>query len=171
MSRRGWRISPLCPRTSGRRSSSSSTPTYSDHPEQLPLLVDPILDGEADFVLGSRMLKPQPHGALLPQAIFGNKLACFLMRVAVQPALHRPRALRAISWDGAANDLTDARHRISGGRSRCRSRRRDTSCASSKCAVDYRPRIGYSKITGTLCGTLRGLQDSPDDLPLRLLRR
>jgi len=47
---------------------------YSDHPEQLPLLVDPILRGEADFVIGSRMLKPQPKGALLPQAIFGNKL-------------------------------------------------------------------------------------------------
>src|SRR5688572_2020271 len=54
---------------------------YSDHPEQLPLLVDPILRGEADFVIGSRMLKPQPRGALLPQAVFGNKLACFLMHI------------------------------------------------------------------------------------------
>src|SRR5215212_3036731 len=39
---------------------------YSDHPEQLPLLIDPILRDAADFVLGSRMLKPQPKGALLP---------------------------------------------------------------------------------------------------------
>src|SRR5689334_22742519 len=54
---------------------------YSDHPEQLPLLAEPILRGEADFVIGSRMLKEQPRGAMLPQAIFGNKLACFLMRI------------------------------------------------------------------------------------------
>src|SRR5688572_14126644 len=53
---------------------------YADHPEQLPLLVEPILRGEADFVLGSRMLKRQPRGALLPQAVFGNRLACTLMR-------------------------------------------------------------------------------------------
>src|SRR6478672_11011029 len=49
---------------------------FSDHPEQLPLLVDPIIEGRADFMLGSRMLKKQPPGAMLPQAGFGNKLAC-----------------------------------------------------------------------------------------------
>src|SRR5437016_4450624 len=54
---------------------------YSDHPEELPRIVEPILSGVADFVLGSRTLKAQPPGALLPQAIFGNKLACFLMRL------------------------------------------------------------------------------------------
>ncbi|MEM6562536.1 MAG: glycosyltransferase family 2 protein, partial [Planctomycetota bacterium] len=54
---------------------------FSDHPEQLDQIVGPILRDEADFVLGSRMLRKQPKGALLPQAIFGNKLACTLMRL------------------------------------------------------------------------------------------
>ena len=46
---------------------------YSDHPDELPRLVAPILDGEAEFVLGSRMRARQPRGAMLPQAIFGNR--------------------------------------------------------------------------------------------------
>ena len=71
---------------------------YSDHPEQLPLLVDPILRGEADFVLGSRMLKPQPKGALLPQAIFGNRLACFLIRLLFRQRYTDLGPFRAIRW-------------------------------------------------------------------------
>ena len=53
----------------------------SDHPEELPDVVGPIIEGRADLVIGSRTLKKQPAGALLPQAILGNRLACFLMRV------------------------------------------------------------------------------------------
>src|SRR5258707_8336574 len=71
---------------------------FSDHPEQLPLLVDPIIDGQADFVLGSRMLKQQPAGAMLPQAIFGNKLACFLMRLFFNAAYTDLGPFRAIAW-------------------------------------------------------------------------
>jgi glycosyltransferase involved in cell wall biosynthesis len=72
---------------------------FSDHPEQLPLLVDPIIAGRADFVLGSRMLKRQPAGALLPQAIFGNKLACFLMRLFFNKTYTDLGPFRAIRWD------------------------------------------------------------------------
>ena len=54
---------------------------YSDHPELLPDLVRPILAGDADFVLGSRMLGVRESGAMPPQSLFGNRLACFLMRI------------------------------------------------------------------------------------------
>ena len=54
---------------------------YSDHPQQLPMLVAPILEDRADLVIGSRLLKPQPAGALMPQAVFGNRLASFLLRL------------------------------------------------------------------------------------------
>jgi glycosyltransferase involved in cell wall biosynthesis len=105
---------------------------FSDHPEQLPDLVDPILAGETDFVIGSRMLLEQPRGALLPQAVFGNKLACFLMWL-----LWRAKFTN-FGWT-VEMQIKAARAGL-----RCR-----------EVPVRYRPRIGLSKITGTLSGTFR----------------
>jgi glycosyltransferase involved in cell wall biosynthesis len=126
---------------------------FSDYPEQLPLLVEPILSGHADFVIGSRMLKRQPPGAMLPQAVFGNRLACFLMRVMFQKSYTDLGPFRAISWGALhAIGMTDQNFgwtvemQIKAARHRLRTR---------EVAVDYRPRIGYSKITGTLSGTVR----------------
>ena len=52
---------------------------YSDYPDDMPLLVDPIATGEAEMVIGSRVANALP-GALTPQARFGNWLSCRLMR-------------------------------------------------------------------------------------------
>ena len=53
---------------------------YSDHPDLLPVLIEPILEGRAEFVLGSRLLGEREPGAMPPQSVYGNRLACFLMR-------------------------------------------------------------------------------------------
>lgn len=53
---------------------------FSDHPDELPLLVDPILAGEADLVLGDRTREAEP-GAILPHQRFGNALATLLIWV------------------------------------------------------------------------------------------
>jgi glycosyltransferase involved in cell wall biosynthesis len=126
---------------------------YSDHPEQLPELVDPIARGHADFVIGSRMLKPQPAGALLPQAVFGNKLACFLMRVLFGVRYTDLGPFRAIQWEklrelrmADTNFGWTVEMQIKAARAKLR---------ITEVAVDYRPRIGHSKITGTLWGTVR----------------
>jgi len=126
---------------------------YSDHPEQLPELVDPIARGDADFVIGSRMLKPQPAGALLPQAVFGNKLACFLMRVLFGVRYTDLGPFRAIQWEklrelrmADTNFGWTVEMQIKAARAKLR---------ITQVAVDYRPRIGHSKITGTLSGTIR----------------
>lgn len=126
---------------------------FSDHPQQLPELVSPILAGQADFIIGSRMLKKQPPGALLPQAIFGNKLACFLMRIMFGVKYTDLGPFRAISWDKLKSlDMVDTNFgwtvemQIKAARHNLRIR---------EIAVDYRPRIGMSKITGTLSGTFR----------------
>lgn len=126
---------------------------YSDHPEQLPLIVGPILNGQADMVIGSRMLKKQPRGALLPQAIFGNKLACFLMRLFFQHSYSDLGPFRAISWEALQRiGMADTNFgwtvemQIKAAKHRLRIR---------EVAVDYRPRIGTSKITGTVSGTFR----------------
>ena len=52
---------------------------YSDYPGEMHLLVDPIIDRQADMVIGSRIVNALP-GALTPQARFGNWLSCRLMR-------------------------------------------------------------------------------------------
>ena len=54
---------------------------HSDHPADLPLLLAPIASGEADFVIGSRILGGAEPGALPWNQRFGNRLACHLMRV------------------------------------------------------------------------------------------
>src|SRR6516162_4051773 len=54
---------------------------YSDDPGLLPDLVRPILEDAADFVLGSRLLGRRERRAMPPQSVFGNRLACWLMRL------------------------------------------------------------------------------------------
>jgi len=54
----------------------------SDLPSELPLLLAPLLAGEADLVVGSRMLGSYEPGSLLPQQIFGNRVATLLLRLA-----------------------------------------------------------------------------------------
>ena len=126
---------------------------YSDHPEQLPLLVEPIARGEADFVIGSRMLKPQPAGALLPQAVFGNKLACFLMRVLFGQRYTDLGPFRAIRWDRLRElGMRDANF---GWTVEMQIKAARRGLRVVEVPVDYRPRIGHSKITGTLAGTIR----------------
>jgi glycosyltransferase involved in cell wall biosynthesis len=126
---------------------------YSDHPQQLPMLVEPIARDQADFVIGSRMLKRQPRGALLPQAVFGNALACALMRLFFSVRYTDLGPFRAIAWDKLrALHMADTgfgwtvEMQIKAARQQLRIR---------EVPVDYRPRIGYSKITGTIGGSMR----------------
>ncbi len=126
---------------------------YSDHPEQLPLLIDPIARGEADFVIGSRMLKPQPAGALLPQAIFGNKLACFLIRILFGHRYTDLGPFRAIRWN--ALQRLNMRDKNFGWTVEMQIKAVQQKLQTLEVPVDYRPRIGKSKITGTISGTVR----------------
>ena len=126
---------------------------FSDHPEQLPEVVGPIVRGEADLVIGSRMLKKQPKGALLPQAVFGNWLACTLMRIIWGVRFTDLGPFRAVRYSSlVAIGMEDTNFgwtvemQIKAARAKLR---------TMEVAVDYRPRIGMSKITGTISGSFR----------------
>ena len=54
---------------------------YSDHSEELPALLKPIIEDDYDLVIGSRTTGNREKGAMLPQAVFGNFLATFLIRL------------------------------------------------------------------------------------------
>jgi glycosyltransferase involved in cell wall biosynthesis len=126
---------------------------YSDHPEELPALVEPIARDEADLVIGSRTLGEAEPGALLPQARFGNRLASFLIRLLYGEAVTDLGPFRAIRFDALeslAMADTDfgwtAEMQVKAARRGLRYR---------EVPASYRRRVGVSKITGTLSGTLR----------------
>jgi glycosyltransferase involved in cell wall biosynthesis len=126
---------------------------HSDYPEDLPDVLAPVLEGRADLVIGSRILGGAGMRALLPQAWFGNRLACFLMRVlfGVRATDLGPfRAIRVGALRRLAMDDRDFGWTIE-----MQLKAHTHGLAVVEVPVRYRPRIGKSKITGTLTGTLR----------------
>ena len=94
---------------------------YSDHPELLPDLLAPIQSGEYDFVLGSRLLGKRESGAMPPQAVFGNKLATFLMRLFWRHRFTDLGPFRVIHRN-CLNDLRMQGHQFRLDQLKCRSR-------------------------------------------------
>jgi hypothetical protein len=126
---------------------------HSDFPEELELLLAPILAGEADFVIGSRILGGASWRALLPQAWLGNRLACWLMHGlfgAHYTDLGPFRALRVESFRGLA--LAD---RGFGWTIEMQLKAHGAGLRTVEVPVRYRARVGHSKITGTVWGTIR----------------
>ena len=126
---------------------------YSDHPELLRQLVAPLLSGRADFVLGSRLLGRREAGAMPPQSVFGNRLACFLMRYLFRVRFTdlgpfraiRYRALRALAMSDRNFGWT-VEMQIKAVRAGLR---------IVEVPVPYRRRVGRSKISGTLWGSVK----------------
>jgi hypothetical protein len=126
---------------------------FSDHPDELPLLLAPIAAGEADLVVGSRILGRREPGALLPQARAGNLVACWLIRLLYGHRYTDLGPFRAVTWEALERlGMRDpdfgwtAEMQVKALRLRLRVR---------EVPVSYRRRVGTSKITGTLSGTLR----------------
>ncbi|PIQ95491.1 MAG: UDP-glucose--dolichyl-phosphate glucosyltransferase [Nitrospinae bacterium CG11_big_fil_rev_8_21_14_0_20_56_8] len=126
---------------------------FSDYPEEIDLLLEPILQGEKDFVLGSRMIKPGSQAALLPQARYGNKLAVFLIRLFFGHRftdLGPFRAIRREALDAIAMCDTNFGWTVE---MQIKAVRKGLRIA--EVPVSYRDRVGVSKITGTVSGTLK----------------
>jgi len=124
----------------------------SDHPEELSLVAGPVLSDEADLVIGSRMIQAASRAALLPQARFGNRLACFLIRVLFGARYTDLGPFRAIRAD-ALRHLRMA-DRDFGWTVEMQLKAAVAGLRVCEVPVRYRPRIGTSKITGTWAGTL-----------------
>jgi glycosyltransferase involved in cell wall biosynthesis len=125
---------------------------YSDRPSELPILLAPILEGRADITLGSRLSGRGTAGALPWHQAFGNHLAAFLIRVlyglqisdlgpfrAARAEVLRSLALEEMTYGWAVEMILKgalAGYRV------------------VEVPVSYYPRIGKSKISGTVKGTL-----------------
>lgn len=123
----------------------------SDDPSEMPLLVAPIRAGD-DFVVGSRVLGAAEPGALAPQARYGNRLACFLLRVFYGARFTDLGPFRAIRY-GALRAL-GMRDTNYGWTVEMQLRAARAGLRSSEVPVSYRRRVGRSKITGTVRGTI-----------------
>jgi hypothetical protein len=125
---------------------------YSDHPEEVVALLDPLLRDEADFVVGSRMRGRRERGAMLPQALFGNRLACGLMRLFWGARFTDLGPFRAIRFASLLRlGMQDKTYGWT-VEMQIKAVRAGLRCA--EVPVSYRRRVGVSKITGTLAGTV-----------------
>ena len=126
---------------------------YSDHPDEMTRLVEPIARDEADFVVGSRIRGDAEPGALLPQAQVGNRLACTLMRWVWGAEYTDLGPFRAIRYrDLQALDMQDEDF---GWTIEMQIKAAEAGLRIQEAPVSYRRRVGVSKITGTLTGTLK----------------
>ena len=126
---------------------------YSDYPDDLRQLLPPVRDGEADLVLGTRMRTAESRRALLPQARFGNQLAAWLMRLLFGICCSDLGPFRVIRHDALRRlGMTDQDF---GWTVEMQLRAHLRGLRVRELPVRYRKRVGDSKITGTVSGTLR----------------
>lgn len=124
----------------------------SDAPECLAILLDPILRGEADFVVGSRVLGECEPGALTPQQRIGNAIASNWLRVRFRLPATDLGPFRAIRKD--CLDRLAMTERTYGWTVEMQIKAAWVGIATMEVPVSYRRRIGVSKISGTVRGTV-----------------
>jgi len=125
---------------------------FSDHPEEMHLLVDPIVDDRADMVIGSRTIGSREAGALTPQALFGNWLSCILIRWLWAVSYSDLGPFRAIRYE--ALERLRMRDRDYGWTVEMQIKAARESLRTLEVPVSYRKRIGKSKVSGTVRGVI-----------------
>ena len=124
---------------------------YSDHPEEMPLLVAPLLNGH-DMVIGSRALGNMESGAMMPQQIFGNWLATNLIRLFYKYHFTDLGPFRSIKYDRLME--LNMQDRDFGWTVEMQVKAAKMKFKCTEVPVTYRQRIGVSKVSGTIKGTI-----------------
>jgi glycosyltransferase involved in cell wall biosynthesis len=125
---------------------------YSDYPGEMTALVAPILSNKADMVIGSRALGNRERGSMTPQQVFGNWLAIKLLRWLYGVQYTDLGPFRAIRFDSLlALNMQDKTY---GWTVEMQLKAAKQGLRITEIPVSYRKRIGFSKISGTLKGTV-----------------
>lgn len=124
---------------------------FSDYPEEMAVLIEPILRGEVDFVIGSRVRRYRERGAMLPQQLFGNWLATFLIRMLYGVKYYDLGPFRAIRYSSLLE--LDMKDRTYGWTVEMQLKAIQKKLRWKEVPVHYRKRKGVSKISGTVKGT------------------
>lgn len=125
---------------------------YSDRPAEMPRLLEPLRTGTADLVIGSRLAGERTAGAMPWHAVMGNRLAARLIAMLSGVRLTDLGPFRAARYQALiALELQESTYGwpvemiVKGARQGLR---------ISEVPVSYHPRIGSSKISGTLRGSI-----------------
>jgi glycosyltransferase involved in cell wall biosynthesis len=125
---------------------------YSDYPEEMVDVIAPILHQNMDMVIGSRALGNLEKGAMTPQQVFGNWLATFLMRLFYGVHYTDLGPFRAIKYSSlVALGMKDKTY---GWTVEMQVKAAKQSMKTCEVPVNYRVRIGFSKVSGTVKGTI-----------------
>lgn len=125
---------------------------YSDFPQEMPALVQPLLADEADMVIGSRSLGERDRGAMTPPQIFGNWLATRLIKLFYGVKFTDLGPFRAIEYKKLLRlDMQDTTY---GWTVEMQVKAAKLGYRCIEVPAKYRKRIGFSKISGTVKGTI-----------------
>jgi glycosyltransferase involved in cell wall biosynthesis len=125
---------------------------YSDYPEEMTKLVEPIKTNVADMVIGSRALGKKESGSMTPQQIFGNWLATTLLDAFYKVKFTDLGPFRAIRFDQLIRiGMTDTTY---GWTVEMQLKAAKAGLRCTEVPVNYRRRIGKSKVSGTVKGTV-----------------
>lgn len=125
---------------------------YSDYPEEIPDVIRPILEEDYDMVIGSRVLGKREKGSLTPQQVFGNWLATKLIRLfygAKFTDLGPFRSIKSTSLEKLK--MTDKTY---GWTIEMQIKAAKQKMKFCEVPVNYKKRIGVSKVSGTVKGTV-----------------
>ena len=125
---------------------------YSDYPEELNKLVRPIVEEGIDFVVGARTKMLREQGSMTPQQVFGNTLATWLMKLLFGATYTDLGPFRAIQY----NKLLDLEmeDKTYGWTVEMQLKALKKKLTYTEVPVRYKKRIGVSKVSGTVKGTI-----------------
>ncbi len=125
---------------------------YSDYPEELTKIIAPIIEDNIDLVIGSRVKELREDGAMTPQQIFGNWLATKLMSLFFNAKFTDLGPFRAIKYDKLlALNMVDKTY---GWTVEMQLKALKQKLSYTEVPVNYRNRIGVSKVSGTIKGSI-----------------
>ncbi|TCK67441.1 glycosyl transferase family 2 [Winogradskyella wandonensis] len=125
---------------------------YSDYPEELTKIVAPIIDDNIDFVIGARDKNLREAGSMTGPQIFGNWLATSLMKLFFRSTFTDLGPFRAIKYDKLlALDMEDKTY---GWTVEMQLKVLKKKFSYREIPVNYRNRIGVSKVSGTVKGAI-----------------
>lgn len=125
---------------------------YSDYPEELTKLIAPILNDNIDFVIGARVQSLRESGSMTPQQVFGNWLATFLMRFFFKAKFSDLGPFRAIKYKKLLR--LQMQDKTYGWTVEMQLKVLKQKMSYVEIPVRYKNRIGVSKVSGTVRGTI-----------------
>lgn len=125
---------------------------YSDYPNELTKLIEPIVNQNIDFAIGARVANLREKGSMTPQQVFGNWLATFLMKVFFGAKFTDLGPFRAIKYEKLLQLKME--DRTYGWTVEMQLKVLKQKMTYVEIPVRYKNRIGVSKVSGTVKGTV-----------------